>query len=739
MARNRLIHQLGTPAPAITLSIILLTASLMFTSASQQEGLFGKYYTTLLAINIGGIVLLTGLVAANIWRLLRQFRAKILGSRLTLRLIATFILLSLLPLTIVFYFAVQFLSRGIDSWFDVRIERALGDAKLVAQNTLAATTEDVIQQVRRQANLLSGAESNVEIFSLLDDFRESGEYSEMSLYSSSGRIIASSLAESGFLIPDAPGKKARSRIAQGLEYQHFEPTGDGELQLRIIVPVGLRTVVTNYRYLQVLYPLPLRLSKLGSSIQTASEEYGKMQLMRAPMKLNFILTLSLMAIMTTLIAFWIAIYSSRRMTQPLRQLAEGTRSVAQGNYKTRLEETTSDELGVLVRSFNDMTRQIQQAQHQTALSRQQVEQQRTYLESILAHLSSGVLSFDESGRLITTNETAETILGIDFSRAINQQVTALGDLFPSAEPVFAVIASHLESGSSNWREEVRFSSGRGRQTLNCRGTRIRDEGNLPGGYVIVFDDISELLQAQRNAAWGEVARRLAHEIKNPLTPIQLSAERIRHKYLEKLEPGEQETLDRATRTIVQQVESMKLMVNAFSEYAQPVQINLLDLDLNKLILDVVELHRPGARWAILTELEDNLPIIAADPVQIRQVLNNLILNTRDAVLSDSDNPKITLSTRTLTEAGRNWIQLSVSDNGPGFPIDLIDRIFDPYVTTKIKGTGLGLAIVHRIIEEHGGKIHAENDQGAVIRIRLPISEVVASVTKINNMPEQAAE
>jgi nitrogen fixation/metabolism regulation signal transduction histidine kinase len=279
----------------------------------------------------------------------------------------------------------------------------------------------------------------------------------------------------------------------------------------------------------------------------------------------------MIALMTTLIAFWIAIYSSRRMMEPMRQLAEGTRAVARGDYGTRLVETSSDELGVLVRSFNDMTRQIQHAQEQAAQSQQQAETQRTYLETILAHLSSGVLSFDENTRLVRSNERANQILELDLSRFSNQTPGDIVDATPWTEPLFAAIQKELEKGTTEWRYQIDLSRGHGRQTLIVRGTRIPGDRFAFGGCVIVFEDVTELLHAQRSAAWGEVARRLAHEIKNPLTPIQLSAERIRHKYLDKLPPEERDTLDRATSTIANQVESMKLMVNAFSEYAQPMR------------------------------------------------------------------------------------------------------------------------------------------------------------------------
>lgn len=718
---------LARPGAAIALSATLLATSFMFISAAQQEGLFGRYYTALFVFNVVGIGVLTVLVVANIWRLMRQFRARILGSRLTLRLIATFSLLSLLPLGVVYYFAIQFLSKSIDSWFDVQIDRALDDAKLLSQNSLAAINQELLGQIREQAALISQAASDVQIFRVLEEFREQGDYSEMSLYGASGRIIASSAEDSGALFPDSPDKYILARVNRGLEFSRLEPTSDGSLRLRVVIPLPGEGVITSGRYLQVLYPLPLRFSRLGASIQTASEEYKKLQYLRGPLRLNFVITLSMIALMTALIAFWIAIYSSRRMMQPLRQLAEGTRAVANGDYGTRLVETSSDELGVLVRSFNDMTRQIQQAQRQAAQSQQQAETQRTYLETILAHLSSGVFSFDEEARLIRSNERAQHILELDLIRWANHTPAQIVEGVAWTEPLFSAIQTEIDRHTAEWKYQIDLNRGRGRQTLIVRGTKIPGERSGFGGYVIVFEDVTELLHAQRSAAWGEVARRLAHEIKNPLTPIALSAERIRHKCLGKLPPEERETLDRATRTIANQVESMKLMVNAFSEYAQPIRTKSVKTDLNRLIQDIAELHRTPEGPAIRLDLDDAIPDVEIDPVQFRQILNNLIINSGDAMSGVTTDPEVAISTRIIEQGGRHIVEIDVLDNGPGFPEALLDRIFDPYVTTKRKGTGLGLAIVYRIVEEHGGKIYAENEEGgAMVRIQIPLDAARAS-------------
>ena len=475
------------------------------------------------------------------------------------------------------------------------------------------------------------------------------------------------------------------------------------------------------RFLQVLYDLPFRFSNVGESLEQASSQYNRLVYLRRPLKLSFITTLTLVTLLTGLAGLWAAILSSRRLIAPLRDLAEGTQAVASGDYSKELPVTSSDELGILVQSFNDMTGQIKRTQEQEQKTQNELEDQRAYLETILRRLSSGVLSFDLNHQLRTSNETAQQILNIE----LDESLSSLDELklrFNWLTPFFDYIQQNMRQGAYEWQHEIEVVGSKGRQVLNVRGTRLPYESLARGGFVIVFDDMTNLIQAQRNAAWGEVARRLAHEIKNPLTPIQLSAERVRNKFMNKVEGKDKEALDRATRTIANQVESMKQMVNEFSEYAQPVMVQLSQLDTNQLIRDVVELYRGNEKTIrFKLNLQKDLPLIYADASKLRQVLNNLVINARDA-LTDTSAAVITIQTRTKLIEQANFIELSIKDNGKGFDENMLDRIFEPYVTSKEKGTGLGLAIVKRIIEEHNGGIRVENNEsiGAGIVIDLPI-------------------
>jgi len=732
--------------PLTVLSVLLVASLFLMSAATQDSGFLGRIYSVLLVVNILGIGALLVLILFNLYFLLRQYRARVIGSRLTLRLLLMFVALAVAPVAVVYLFSIQTLNRGIDSWFDVKIERALDDALLLGRTSLDAIKQDLLKSANEMAIELESS-SDRTVLPALNYLREVHAVTELTLFAQDGRIIASSSQEgpeTGTLIPDRPTDVILARIRQGQSYANIDAAARTGLRMRVVVPVYARDVGAPVRILQVLQTLPSRYAKLGESVQTAYAEYEKLVYLRGPLKFSFSLTLSLVALLTMLVALWAAIFSARRVVAPIRELAAGTRAVALGDYKKRIPVPSHDEIGILVESFNEMTRQIARAQGQSKRSQRETEMQRTYLETILTHLSSGVMSFDQRHVLRTYNAAAGPILGIDITAADGQSLDWLAQTHAHLVPFADAIDDAVRSGGREWRAEVTLTeSAPTRRTLLLRGTLLPGLKGRYGGYVVVFDDVTNLIQAQRAAAWGEVARRMAHEIKNPLTPIQLSAERIRHKYLRVLPEGERATLDRATHTIVEQVESLKGLVNAFADYARPTQVRTRAIDLNVLIRDVVELYRAergpaGADTVVLRgadgkersanirlklELDQQLPAFLADAGRLRQVLHNLLINARDA-LTTQPKPAVRLVTRHVVEHGQSFVELGMVDNGPGFPAELMDRLFEPYVTSKTKGTGLGLAIVRRIVEEHGGSIAAENlaTGGASISIRLPVNQ-----------------
>jgi len=432
----------------------------------------------------------------------------------------------------------------------------------------------------------------------------------------------------------------------------------------------------------------------------------------------FSLTLTLVLMLAMLSAVAIALVLSRRLSAPLGVLAEGTRAIARGDYSTMLPAHGKDELGILVQSFNSMTRQLGEATLAAERNRNRVEAARGYLETILAHLSSGVLALDEQAQLRTYNLAANSILGVNLAELVNQPLSRLAEQQLALEPLVTTVLQHFHQDQAELQTELKaqleISGANGKQIILLRGTKLP---NGTDGYVVVFDDMTTMVQAQRDAAWGEVARRLAHEIKNPLTPIQLSAERLERKLASKLNEEDAGLLSRATNTIVSQVGAMKTMVNEFSEYARAPALNLSEVDINRLIEDVMALYEP-ARIAIDVKLSKTKALVQGDVTMLRQVLHNLLQNAQDA-LEGKDQPVIVLSTSRQDEN----VHLTVSDNGDGFPPEMMARVFEPYITTKRHGTGLGLAIVKKIVDEHKGTIRIENGEhgGASVTIILPVA------------------
>ncbi|MFV1992352.1 MAG: ATP-binding protein [Acidiferrobacterales bacterium] len=719
--------------PISVLSVLLLSALLMMHAATQNSAMFGHLYSTLLVINVLGGILLLGLIGLNLFRLITQYRNRVMGSRLTLRLLAMLVSVAVVPVAIVFIFSLQAINKGIDSWFDVEIEQAMDDALVLGRTAFDTFKNDLLAKAKIMSIELEGS-SNTVALTALDLLREQYKLSELTLYSQEGRVIASS-SEAGpdiqSLLPSQPNKTILSQVRQGLNYANLDPVEGGELQLRVVVPVYGHEVGSPLRMLQVLQQLPRQYSKLGESVQSAFAEYEKLVYLRGPLKFGFTLSLSMVALLTMLIAVSAAIYAARRFVSPIRDLAEGTEAVAQGHYDKQLPEQGHDEFAILVRSFNKMTRRIKQAQSDINKSKTEADVQRTYLETVLAHLSSGVLSFDKESRLQTYNRAAEQILGIDLSSWPASDIDELIEKHPDLYEFISALKHAVGEKRKEWQQEIVIIGATGRRTLMLRGAAMPVVRTTKSGYVVVFDDVTTLIRAQRDAAWGEVARRMAHEIKNPLTPIQLSAERMQHKFKKQLNEAGQTMLERSTRTIIDQVESLKTMVNAFSDYAQPAKLQLQSVQINPLIQDIAELYGAnqedpeqvkGIRGlTIKLDLAKNLPEIEADPERLKQVLHNLVLNAAHA-LTEVKKPELYLSTRKIQTGEADYIELKAHDNGKGFPKDVLAHLFEPYVTSKEKGTGLGLAIVKKIVEEHNGIISADNQEqgGACIYIQLPV-------------------
>jgi len=696
----------------ILFGLILLSLQLM-SSATQESSELSALYSWLLLINaLGSIVLLT-LVGANIYTLIQHSKKREAGSRLTRRMVSLFVVLALAPAVIVFYFSMQFLHQGIDSWFNVEIDRALEDALELSQSSLDQRMRWHLKQTQQLTEKLQDSSEN-RVALDMENLRELSGASEMTLFSRQGRIIASSSVNLGDILPSLPDKNIWLQLRQNGEYVAVAPAHEEKLMVRAIAKVNTQEP----QYLQALYPVPVRVYDLADSVEFAFVRYKEMKFLRHSLKITFTLALSLVLLMSLLAAIWVAFISIRSIIAPVKQLVKGTQAVASGHYDEPLPVIAQDDLGFLVESFNEMMNRIAMARDETRIAGFEVENQRAYLETILANLTAGVISFDASHNIRTANQAAYRIFHIHVNQFIGRQlVDLIKDRSELAEPLKS-IQRLLEQADDIWQQRIAFLGPNGRQELLCRGTPLYSQEGFRVGGVVVFDDVTDLMQAQKNAAWGEVARRLAHEIKNPLTPIQLSAERLQHKLADKLEPADAEILQRSTRTIVHQVEAMKEMVDDFSEYAQPSKKETVDIDLSRLVQEILALYALKSGVKFKTDYEASLLMVNGDPVSLRQVLHNLIKNALEAIGTAG---LIEINVHRVQKNNTDFIELALYDDGPGIKEEQIESIFEPYVTTKTKGTGLGLAIVKKIIEEHGGAIWIDTSRevGAGFIIQLP--------------------
>lgn len=708
----------GGALPVFGLLALVLVSLHLMSSAVQNTEELSRLFVPLLVASMLGLFTLLILIGINMGQLLLSYRRRAAGSGLTLRMVIMFVVLSLAPVTVVYYYSQQFLLQGIESWFDVKIDQAMEDALGLSRASLDLHKKERLKSTQILLSDLTG--SSVAGLSLsLGDLRDKFGASELSLFDGAGAVVAMSNVDPTILVPSQPDASILQQVRDGHDFVGLDPRGEGaQLEVRVMVKDAERDF-----YLQALYPTSTSIANLTETVQGAYNYYKEMAFLRNSLKSTFTLALALVLLFSLLSAIWAAFFSARRLVAPITDIAEGTRAVAKGDYDMQLPlPRIRDELGFLVASFNDMTRRIAQARDDATASQRLVEAQRAYLETVLGRLSSGVVALDAEGRIQTANKAARDILNVDLDRFLGHSLDDLSHESVQLKQFVEAIREPISQETREWREEVKLFGGQGRQVLLCRGTPLAQPDDESVGYALVFDDITTLIKAQRDAAWGEVARRLAHEIKNPLTPIQLSAERLRHKYLDKMSSADARVLDRATHTIVQQVEAMKEMVNAFSDYARPPGINSQPLEMESIVSEVLDLYSSaGLQSELRPDLGAAGASVKADPVRLRQVVHNLVKNAVEAA-AENPVPCIGVATRVVSEGEGEFVELRVSDNGPGFDDGTLGHLFEPYVTTKKKGTGLGLAIVKKIAEEHDGLVWAENrpGSGADVVLRLPL-------------------
>ncbi len=752
------------------ISALLLLGLLAWSTnnASRME----RFYPLLVGLNTVVALALGAWVLTLTSRLVRQLRRHQFGSRLTARLALAFTLVGIVPGVLIYTLSVQLLSRSIESWFNVRVNAALDAGLNLGRAALDAQLADLNGKARVMAlelgELPDPTDTNIAL--ALTRLRERLGVPDVMVFTSNGSVVAFSTSTYGVLAPSLPASTVLQQLRTGRGYSAAEPAPDEQdpgLTLRVILPLITRTDYTDLnsllrpdtRYLQVTQPVPEQIAANANQVQSGYRDYQELALSRLGLRKLYGITLTLALLLAAFTSIAAAFALSSRLVRPLLRLAAGTQAVSVGDFRQLPEPPSRDEVGQLTRSFNAMTRQLAEARRMVEKNRQQLERSNAYLENVLSTLSSGVLVFDDAFRVTTVNQGAQRILGVDLRTVPGRPLETVPPLAHFAQSVRQAFAEHAAAatGRHHWQQQLEvvqhhenaiyetappepFAHHHGAAStaiLLVRGSHLVVEG--AAGYVVVFDDITDVISANRVVAWGEVARRLAHEIKNPLTPIQLSAERLLFKLESKLAEPDAALLRRATTTIVNQVASMQSMVNDFREYARKPSLVLQETDLNALISDVLALygwdpdHAPhgsgeGARLDI--SLAPDLPHIECDPTQIRQIVHNLVTNAHDATASaepGTDSKPATISVTTRPANARlpdgtalAAVQLTVADSGQGFSENVLQRAFEPYVTTKPRGTGLGLAIVKKIVEEHGGRIELANrpDGGAIVSILL---------------------
>ena len=702
--------------PATTLPIVVLTGLLaaslaLLAGVVSDASVFDRYRTLLFGFNLVLLTVLVVMIAMNVAGLIRKRLRKQPGARLTTKLTGLFVLLALIPAAVLYFFSSWLIEKGVDSWFDVKIESALGDALDLSRHSL----DMQLEQYRRMADPvvaeLNDTPNELASYVLSSLFERSGA-SEMLIVGDNQNIIASVGTAEASPLPDLPSAEALDEIYRGQPYLGIDPIQDSGLFARLVFPLAQTGAETETRLFQVLYPVSERVSLLAANVQAAHREYDRLFYLREAMKQMMAIVLTLVLLSAVFYAVWLAFHSSERLMRPIVMLTKGTQDVASGKLDVRIDAPSHDDLGQLVNSFNQMTVRLAQAKDDDERSQRQLKNQRAYLHTVLEGISSGVLTLDDEFKLKTANRAAEEILGVSFTGLLDRPLSPVADK-PALNDLCEQLLPLLKSGDAEWEQEFGLFIGDEHKTLICRGAIMPNRG-----YAVVFNDITGVVRAHRETAWEEVARRLAHEIKNPLTPIQLAAERLRNKLSKQLQGEDAGFLDRCTHTISEQVESMKRMVNEFSQYARSLPSELAPLEINRVVQEVCEFYRSGG-FELQLELAPENPPVSGDEARLRQLLHNLLKNAAEA-LEDQTDARAVVTTR-VRRTPPATVEIEVSDNGPGFQESLMKRIFEPYVSSKPKGNGLGLAIVKKIVEEHNGQIRVANLEsgGAAVTVTLP--------------------
>jgi nitrogen fixation/metabolism regulation signal transduction histidine kinase len=706
---------------AVISSLLLISLTVM-SQILQNASQFAQVYTSLLFASFVGIAVLFTMLVKTLRRLKRNYRNQVPGSKITSRLTFLVSLIIGVPLLITYFFSITFVNKGIDQWFDIKTDVALTNAVKLVKITLDDQTRNHLKSTLQAADQYQNALSITPVLTI-NKLRKQFNIREAALYTLNGELIAYSSQTNDTDLPKTPSAGIFQQIRNDRTYAAIETLASVNQSYQIIrIMVPVYDIFTNKKYaLQAVYPIPDQLSSLADTVRLSASQYKERSYLKTPLKTSFTVVLTLLLLLTLVSAILFTIQMFENMVRPLQTLAKGTKAVAEGDYSIAMPVEQNDEMGQLVESFNDMIQQIARARNEIKFGHQQAEVQKLYLQAIIKNLKSGVLTLDKNMRLKTINDASNHILNADLYKHLGKPLSEILQRDDSAHlsHFFDEIIPYFNKDTKAWSEQFTFNCKEGEKILLVHGSTLPSLDQKLGGYVIVIEDITALVQAQLHAAWRDVAKRLAHEIKNPLTPIQLSAERLHYKLEDKLDSEDQKLLGRMTDTIIEQVNAMQNMVQAFTEYADTPDLEISPFDINALIKDITSMYQdPKSNWQVRYDIDPNCHIIHADAYKLRQLLHNLIKNGIEAT-ENTEKPLILVTTQCL----ETQVLISVSDNGPGIPEKTRNWIFEPYATDKPKGTGLGLAIVKKIVDEHQGQIQveSESEQGTKFIITLPLN------------------
>ena len=720
--------------------LFLLTAFSLALSitALMESSKISQYYDSLFVTNFTCATILIGLILKEVRALLKKANEGVPGSRITLKIVLTFVVLSILPLTTIFAFSIFFINKSIESWFQVEISNSLENSAALSRESLDLNMKKLLRDTRamvselrpdsigqeridlqylRDPNNFISSEKDVLRTENLQTLLKKSDAEEIAILDEKGALIAS-ISKLGNLIPRLPTESLLLQLNNNQDFIALEPTNSEQIFARIAIKFENGQ---NKNILHVLYRLPSLINYLALTVEEGIAKYNELAYLRTKLRVSFTLILALVLLYSVIGSIWAAIFLSRILTRPIADLTQGTKAIASGDYKTKISQRSKDDLGLLITSFNEMTKQID-------ASTKKIKSQRDYLNVLMKQLSSGLISISESGECLSANSAIFTILGVEGNHIVNKHINKISIREKSIEELFKKIHKFTNDGKKQWQFTMPVTNGDWKKEILCRGIKLRAFEELQASHLVNVEDITIILQAQKEAAWSEVARRLAHEIKNPLTPIKLSAERMTMKYGNLLVEPDQKNFSKLTKTIIQQVDIIKDMVDEFSGYAG----NAADQKKQKLNLDYIienaielfsEMHNTNQIRYFSSHAKK---YVFGCNTSLSRMFNNLITNALEA----SDQTNVDVFAKTIISSKTKQHIVIIKDYGYGIPVKMMYKIFDPYVTTKDHGRGLGLPIVKKIVEDHNGSIKLKSNRLKGTRVFVVLPEGIDKRAKV---------